>query len=70
MRPSEAARHPNASSDGPTPGGSRKVCQSLVAVAVIGLFVFACFDTLKVAVDLFLPIVLARFLGFQLTPDG
>jgi predicted PurR-regulated permease PerM len=35
---------------------------------VIGLFVFACFYTLKVAGDLFLPIVLAGFLGFLLTP--
>jgi len=35
---------------------------------VIGLFLFACFYTLKVAVDLFLPIVLAGFLGFLLTP--
>jgi predicted PurR-regulated permease PerM len=32
------------------------------------LFVFACFYVLKVAVDLFLPIVLASFLGFLLTP--
>jgi predicted PurR-regulated permease PerM len=31
------------------------------------LFVFACFYTLKVAADLFLPIVLAGFLGFLLT---
>ena len=38
------------------------------AFAVVGLFVFACFYTLKVAVDLFLPIVLAGFLGFLLTP--
>jgi predicted PurR-regulated permease PerM len=38
------------------------------AVAVLGLFIFACFYTLKVAVDLFLPIVLAGFLGFLLTP--
>jgi predicted PurR-regulated permease PerM len=36
--------------------------------AVVGLFVFACFYTLKVAEDLFLPIVLAGFLGFLLTP--
>jgi hypothetical protein len=42
------------------------------AIAVIGLFVFACFYVLKVAEDLFLPIVLASFLGFLLTPatDG
>src|ERR1700751_61646 len=38
------------------------------AFAVVGLFVFACFYTLKVAIDLFLPIVLAGFLGFLLTP--
>src|SRR4030088_1986076 len=38
------------------------------AFAVVGLFVFACFYTLKVAVDLFLPIVLAGLLGFLLTP--
>jgi predicted PurR-regulated permease PerM len=36
--------------------------------AVVGLFVFACFYTLKLAKDLFLPIVLAGFLGFLLTP--
>ena len=36
--------------------------------AVVGLFVFACFYTLKVAADLFLPIVLAGFLAFLLTP--
>jgi predicted PurR-regulated permease PerM len=36
--------------------------------AVIGLFVLACFYTLKLARDLFLPIVLAGFLGFLLTP--
>src|ERR1700751_1439095 len=38
------------------------------AFAVVGLFLFACFYTLKVAIDLFLPIVLAGFLGFLLTP--
>ncbi|HYY31056.1 MAG TPA: AI-2E family transporter [Chthoniobacterales bacterium] len=38
------------------------------AFGVVGLFVFACFYTLKAAVDLFLPIVLAGFLGFLLTP--
>jgi predicted PurR-regulated permease PerM len=37
-------------------------------IAVIGLFVLACFYTLKVAADLFVPIVLASFLGFLLTP--
>ncbi|MBV8970632.1 MAG: AI-2E family transporter [Verrucomicrobia bacterium] len=37
-------------------------------IAVIGLFILACFYTLKVAADLLLPIVLASFLGFLLTP--
>ncbi len=37
-------------------------------ISVIGLFVLACFYTLKLAVNLFLPIVLAGFLGFLLTP--
>ena len=35
---------------------------------MIGAFVLACFYTLKVAADLFVPIVLASFLGFLLTP--
>src|SRR5438105_1068316 len=60
--------HSNDSSDGSTPGDLRKFVNLWFAVAVIGLFVFACFYTLKVAVDLFLPIVLAGFLGFLLTP--
>ena len=68
MRPSEATRHPNASSDGSTPKDLGKFVNLWFAVALIGLFVFACFYTLKVAVDLFLPIVLAGFLGFLLTP--
>src|ERR1700756_982761 len=68
MRPSEATRHPNASSDGSTPKDLGKFVNLWFAVAVIGLFVFACFYTLKVAVNLFLPIVLAGFLGFLLTP--
>jgi predicted PurR-regulated permease PerM len=68
MRPSEATRHLNASSDGPTPADLGKFVNLWFTVAVIGLFVFACFYTLKVAVDLFLPIVLAGFLGFLLTP--
>jgi len=38
------------------------------ATAVIGLFVLACFYTLKIAASLFLPMVLAGFLGFLLTP--
>jgi predicted PurR-regulated permease PerM len=37
-------------------------------ISVIGLFVLACFYTLKGAADLFLPLVLASFLGFLLTP--
>jgi hypothetical protein len=37
-------------------------------IAVIGLFVLALFYTLKIAADLFLPIVLGSFLGFLLTP--
>ena len=35
---------------------------------MIWVFVLACFYTLKVAADLFVPIVLASFLGFLLTP--
>src|SRR5580700_3977458 len=68
LRPSEATRHPNDSSDGPTPEDLGNFVNLWFAVAAIGLFVFACFYTLKVAVDLFLPIVLAGFLGFLLTP--
>jgi predicted PurR-regulated permease PerM len=37
-------------------------------IAVIGLFILGCFYTLKVAAELFVPIVLASFLGFLLTP--
>jgi predicted PurR-regulated permease PerM len=59
---------PNDSSDGSKPQDLGKLVNLWFAVAVIGLFVFACFYTLKVAVDLFLPIVLASFLGFLLTP--
>jgi predicted PurR-regulated permease PerM len=47
---------------------SGKLFNLWFAVAVIGLFVFACFYIRKVAVDLFLPIVLAGFLGFLPTP--
>jgi predicted PurR-regulated permease PerM len=68
MGPWDATRHPNHSSDGPTPENLGKSVNLWFAAAVIGLFVFACFYTLKVAVDLFLPIVLAGFLGFLLTP--
>ena len=56
------------SSDGSTSEDLGKVVNLWFAVAVIGLFVFACFYTLKVAGDVFLPIVLAGFLGFLLTP--
>jgi predicted PurR-regulated permease PerM len=60
--------HPNDSSDGSTPLDGETVLSRWLATAVIGLFLFACFYTLKLAVDLFLPIVLAGFLGFLLTP--
>src|SRR5258708_23239814 len=68
MRPSERTRHPNASSDGTSAEALKKFFNLWFAVGVIGLFIFACFYTLKVAVDLFLPIVLAGLLGFLLTP--
>jgi predicted PurR-regulated permease PerM len=60
--------HPNNTSHGSSPEDLKKFVHLWFAVAVIGLFFFACFYTLKVAVDLFLPIVLAGFLGFLLTP--
>src|ERR1700731_207581 len=60
--------HPKDSSDGSSSEALGRFLNLWFAVAVIGLFVFACFYTLKVAVDLFLPIVLAGFLGFLLTP--
>src|SRR5580692_3628744 len=54
------------------PGLSTRTVNRLIkpwfSFAVVGLFVFACFYTLKLAEDLFLPIVLAGFLGFLLTP--
>jgi predicted PurR-regulated permease PerM len=59
---------PNQSSDDSTPEDVGNLVHLWFAIAVIGLFVFACFYILKVAVDLFLPIVLAGFLGFLLTP--
>ena len=59
---------PKDTSDGLNPEDPRKFLYLWFAVAVIGLFLFASFYTLKVAVDLFLPIVLAGFLGFLLTP--
>lgn len=46
----------------------RKSVKLWLIIAVIGLFVLALFYTLKIAADLFLPIVLASFLGFLLTP--
>src|ERR1700757_3596218 len=45
-----------------------RVIKPWFSFAVVGLFVFACFYTLKLAKDLFLPIILAGFLGFLLTP--
>jgi predicted PurR-regulated permease PerM len=59
---------PNDSSDGSTPLNGKTLVNRWFAIAVIGLFLFACFYTLKLAIDLFLPIVLAGFLGFLLTP--
>lgn len=60
--------HPDDSSDSSSPEDLRKLANLWFTVAVMGLFAFACFFILKVAVDLFLPIVLAVFLGFLLTP--
>jgi predicted PurR-regulated permease PerM len=60
--------NPNTGSADPTRESVVKLVNLWFAIAVIGLFVFACFFVLKVAVDLFLPIVLAGFLGFLLTP--
>ena len=63
--------HPLNPNDGSADSGDESVVKLVnlwFAVAVIGLFVFACFYVLKAAVDLFLPIVLAGFLGFLLTP--
>ncbi len=58
--------HENESSEPPIPlGGSVRLW---FITSVIGLFILAVFYTLKVAADLFLPIVLASFLGFLLTP--
>jgi hypothetical protein len=50
---------PNHSSDDSTPEDVGNLVHLWFAIAVIGLFVFASFYVLKVAVDLFLPIVLA-----------
>jgi|SRR6516164_3535906 len=63
--PTNANDSSNAS---PPPEAIGEFIKPWFAFAVVGLFVFACFYTLKVAVDLFLPIVLAGFLGFLLTP--
>jgi predicted PurR-regulated permease PerM len=60
--------NPNDGSADPTQEGVGRLVNLWFAIAVIGLFVFACFYVLKVAVDVFLPIVLAGFLGFLLTP--
>jgi predicted PurR-regulated permease PerM len=60
--------HPVGSSERSTYQDLRKSIKLWLIIAVIGLFVLACFYTLKVAADLFLPIVLASFLGFLLTP--
>src|SRR6202035_2253510 len=58
--------HESESSDPPIPlEGSVRLW---FITSVIGLFILALFYTLKVAADLFLPIVLASFLGFLLTP--
>ena len=58
--------HPNDVSADPTHESLVKIAHLWFAVAVIGLFVFACFYVLKVAVDL----LLAGFLGFLLTPTA
>jgi predicted PurR-regulated permease PerM len=60
----------NPSDDPPSlsPAAVNRLIKPWFSFAVVGLFVFACFYTLKVAKDLFLPIVLAGFLGFLLTP--
>ena len=60
--------HPNDNSDSSPEELEKKVVNLWFAVAISGLFVFACFYVLKVAIDLFLPVVLASFLGFLLTP--
>jgi predicted PurR-regulated permease PerM len=58
----------NDNSDSSPEEREEKAINLWFAVSVSGLFVFACFYVLKVAIDLFLPIVLASFLGFLLTP--
>ncbi|HYZ74131.1 MAG TPA: AI-2E family transporter [Chthoniobacterales bacterium] len=62
---------PSNENDTPLPGPAKEINRLIkpwFSFAVVGLFVFACFYTLKLAEDLFLPIVLAGFLGFLLTP--
>ena len=61
---------PNASdsSNASNPEAIAQLITPWFVFALVGLSVFACFYVLKVAVDLFLPIVLAGFLGFLLTP--
>jgi predicted PurR-regulated permease PerM len=60
--------HPGDSPDHSTLHDLRKSVKLWLVIAVIGLFVLALYYTLKIAADLFLPIVLASFLGFLLTP--
>ena len=67
---SRPARLPSQSSDGSTSEDPGKIVNLWFAVAVIGSFVFTCFYTLKVAGDLFLPIVLAGFLSAKLSSLG
>ena len=52
---------PNDNSDSSPEELEKKLVNLWLAVAVIELFVFACFYVLKVAVDLFLPIGLQVF---------
>ncbi|MBV9107486.1 MAG: AI-2E family transporter [Verrucomicrobia bacterium] len=60
--------HPSDNSDRSTAGDLGKSVQLWFVTSVIGLFILGLFCTLKIAADLFLPIVLASFLGFLLTP--
>ena len=63
--------HPTNPSDDPpalSPRAVGRVIKPWFSFAVVGLFVFACFYTLKLAEGFFLPMVLAGFLGFLLTP--
>jgi len=58
----------NDSSKASTPEEIGQFIKPWFAFAVVGFFVFGRCYTLKVAADLFLPIVLSSFLGFLLTP--